>query len=132
MGKSDNMIKFEEALNNDPEKQKAYEAALKRIAEEKSAKSDCEAIQMAVKEMGYDISIGELERAFADKQEMADDELDKVAGGGNPCWFVDGCYYAILHRKKVDEEQACYKEYCCELSYETDTMCDENYHNFRN
>jgi hypothetical protein len=54
MGKSDNILKFEEALRNDPEKQKAFEEALEKIAEEKSVESESEAFVKAAKELGFD------------------------------------------------------------------------------
>ena len=49
MGKSDNILKFEEALRDDPEKQKAFEKALEKIAEEKSVESESEAFVKAAK-----------------------------------------------------------------------------------
>ena len=82
MEKSESIMKFEEVLNNDPEKKKKYEDILKRITEEKSAKSDVEAIVKAAGELGFDISMEEFERSFADKQEVEDEELDEIAGGG--------------------------------------------------
>ena len=108
MGKSENIIKFEEALKT-KEKREAYEAALKKIIDEKSAKSDGEAVQKAAKELGFDLSIEELERCVASKQEIADDELDKVAGGW--CWFDHSCNTVTCHDK--DDLDACWSEYLC-------------------
>ncbi len=81
MAKSDNIIKFEEALRNDELKRKTFEDAYKKILAEKSADLNNEAVVKAAKEIGFDISIEELERSYAEKQEMNDEELDKVAGG---------------------------------------------------
>ncbi len=114
MAKSENIIKFEEALKT-KEKREAYEAALKKIAEEKSAKSDGEAIQKAAKELGFDISMEDLERNYASKQEVEDEELDAVAGGW--CWKSHGCHYVISHSKEIDETEDCFSEYICLNSY---------------
>ena len=108
MAKSENIIKFEETLVNDEAKHKAFDDAYKKIMEEKSVGSNNEAVVKAAKEIGFDISIEELERSYAEKQEMNDDELDKVAGaGGNDCltaykcgkWSMEPCmsgYYCML------------------------------------
>ena len=114
MGKSDNILKFEEALRTDPEKQKAFEKALEKIAEEKSVESESEAFVKAAKELGFDLTIEEIERSFAEKQEMGDDELDEVAGG-KWCWKDHDCV-CIYH---VKEE--CSNGTLCTLNH---TLCD--------
>lgn len=81
MGNSDNLLIFEEAMKNDPEKKKKYDEILKRIVEEKSAKNDGEAIVKAAGELGFDVSQEEVEHSLIEKQEVEDDELDRVAGG---------------------------------------------------
>lgn len=120
MSNSENIIKFEEKLKNNEESKKKYEATLKRILDEKSAKSDGEAVQKAAKEIGFDLSKEEIERAFAAKQEMPDDELDKVAGGW--CVFDHSCYLAACHDKEVSEKDACAWDYICfSISKESDS-----------
>ena len=81
MGNSDNLLKFEEALRNDPEKKKKYDEIIKRIVEEKSAKNDGEAVVKAAGELGFDVSQEEVEHSLIEKQEVEDDALDQVAGG---------------------------------------------------
>ena len=81
MGNSDNLLKFQEALKNDPEKKKKYDEIIKRIDEEKSAENDGEAVGKAAGELGFDVSQKEVEHALFEKQEGEDDELDRVAGG---------------------------------------------------
>ncbi|MBE5969958.1 MAG: Nif11-like leader peptide family natural product precursor [Lachnospiraceae bacterium] len=120
MGKSDNIINFEEALKKKENKDK-FEAALKKIAEEKSAKSDGEAIQKAAKELGFDISMEDLERNYASKQEVEDEELDAVAGGW--CAYDHSCFTAWKHDKEVSKEDSCWKEYRCNTAYERDFTC---------
>ena len=110
MGKSDNILKFEEALRDDPEKKKAFEEALEKIAEEKSVESESEAFVKAAKELGFDLTIEEIERSFAEKQEMGDDELDEVAGG-KWCWKDHDCM-AIYHvKKECNSSGSCFTNY---------------------
>ena len=70
--------KFEEALSVDENLRNKYEAALKKIADEKLAESDCEAMVKAAKELGFEISIDEMERYFASIQELDDEELENA------------------------------------------------------
>ncbi len=123
MGKSENIIKFEEMLKNDSNKRKAFEEELMKV--ESSVKNSSEAIAKAAKAIGFDLSQDEIERNMAEKQEMPDDELDKVSGGG--CWISDSCHVAILHHKDVDPDDDCWEDYncirdhysrCCTESYE--------------
>ena len=93
MGNSDNLLKFQEALKNDPEKKKKYDEIIKRIVEEKSAKNDGEAVVKAAGELGFDVSQEEVEHALFEKQEVEDDELDRVAGGK---WCPGKNYECVL------------------------------------
>lgn len=123
MGKSENIIKFEQALENSEEKRKEFEAAFNKILDEKSAKSDGEAIRKAAKELGFDISIEEFERSFADKQYMEDDELDKVSGGW--CALDHSCFTAFCHDSKDSENDACFKDYICfSMEKSDERRCD--------
>lgn len=109
MGKSDNIIKFEEALNNDSAKRKAYEEEL--IKNEANSKSVSDAMVKSAKAIGFDLTQEEVERCLAEKQEMADDELDKVAGGW--CWIDDTCHTVINHHKEINEDDDCWNDYLC-------------------
>ena len=115
MGKSSNIINFEEAMKKDEEKQKAYEAALKKIAASKEAKSNGDLVARAAKEVGFDRTAEECDRVFAAKQEMKDDELDNIAGGW--CWTSHGCHYVISHSDKVDTKEDCFSDYVCFSDY---------------
>ncbi len=117
MGKSDNIINFEEALKKKENKEK-FEAALKKIAEEKSAGSNNEAVVKAAKEIGFDISIEELERSYAEKQEMNDDELDKVAGG-RKCTCSYECPVIYYHENPGNNPD-CFMGYCEEFGKQVD------------
>ena len=81
--RSENIKKFEEALSADENLRNKYEAALKKIADEKLAESDGEAMVKAAKELGFEISIDEMERYFASIQELDDEELENAAGGAD-------------------------------------------------
>ena len=119
MGKSDNVIKFQEAMKTDPKIQKAFDDALKRIIVEKSAESESEALTKAAREVGFDVSLEEIERLYAGKQEMKDDDLDRVAGGW--CWFDDACSSWINTPGVNGDEVTClanmeYRNDCIELN----------------
>ncbi len=120
MAKSDNIIKFEDALKNDELKRKTFDDAYKKILAEKSAGSNGEALVKAAKEIGFDISIEELERSYAEKQEMNDEELDKVAGGGRYCEWSYYCITVYSHEEAVDDLPDCIMDY--------HLNCFEDYH----
>ena len=50
-------------------------------AEKNGAKSDSEALSAAAAAVGIEITPEEIERAFADKQELSEDDLSNVSGG---------------------------------------------------
>ena len=86
MGKSEEMLRLERELNEQPELKEKMDAEIRRIAEAGEAESDGEAMVKAAAALGYTITPGELERAAADLEKLDDDELD-AAGGG----IFDGC-----------------------------------------
>ena len=94
MSKSENIKAFEAALKENKELQEKFAAAQKRIMENKEASSNGEVLVKAAAEIGYTLTMAELERAFAQIQELNDEELGQVAGGldysclGVYCCFV--------------------------------------------
>ena len=56
---TENVRKFEKALREREELRKKFEAEFKRIAEEKSAESDTEAIAKAAQALGYDFTVAD-------------------------------------------------------------------------
>ena len=84
MSKSENILAFEAALKENKELREKYEAAQKRIIENKEAESDGEVLVKAAAEVGFTLTLEELERAMAQYQELNDEELEDVAGG----WFA--------------------------------------------
>ena len=119
MGNSDNLLKFQEALKNDPEKKKKYDEIIKRIVEEKSAENDGEAIVKAAGELGFDVSQEEVEHALFEKQEVEDDELDRVAGGK---WCPGKNYECVL----VYKHSGCSNNSTCVVAEHATGACPQD------
>ena len=140
--KSEGIKKFEEALSVDENLRNKYEAALKKIADEKLAGSDGEAMVKVAKELGFEINIDEMERYFAAIQELDDEELDNAAGVSEEhrgpdgaqkcddfigkagsskdeyghygiCLAVWHCATAFLHTETDSKKVMCWSDYLC-------------------
>ena len=81
MSNSENLLAFENALKESKELQKAFETAKKRIVENKEADGDSEMLVKAAAEIGFTLTVAEVERVIAETQELSDEDLAKVAGG---------------------------------------------------
>jgi predicted ribosomally synthesized peptide with nif11-like leader len=44
------------------------------------------------KELGYDFNVSDIERYYADIQELDSEELAKVSAAGTPCWHVESSW----------------------------------------
>ncbi|MCR4687963.1 MAG: bacteriocin [Saccharofermentans sp.] len=108
----------------DPELAKKYGEEVKKLAESKAASSDGELVCMAIKNVtGEEISIAEIERFTADKQELSEEELEKVSGGDTEirtddshehfCWHDYACFAAYRHRDEIDVLDACFHDWTC-------------------
>ena len=123
---TENLKKFEQALREDKELTGRFEEELKRIAEEKSAGSETEAIVKAAKALGYDFTAADLEKAQAETQEIDPDELKQTSGGGDDwCLFDFACFTAVRHDTPDAPPYACFKEYACVTAYHHDWKVDE-------
>lgn len=91
----------------------------------------------AVAELGYDITVQDLEMMVADLQELDEEELAAVAGGnviigeglpvfdgdndrdGREAWCVAywHCYTALMHTEGGTTDEKCLKNYACFLAY---------------
>ncbi|MBR3019074.1 MAG: hypothetical protein IKH57_18685 [Clostridia bacterium] len=100
MGKSEEMLRLERDLDEQPEMREKLEAEIKRIAETKEAECDGEAMVKAAAALGYTITLEELERAAADLEKLDDDELE-TAGGVS--------YETVDDRKSVNYSKGCNK-----------------------
>lgn len=112
---------FEDAFKNDEALRRRFEEALEDVAE---AANDGEAMVKAAAQLGYEISLEELERAWADAQELDSAELEAVAGGGINtgedeyghdwwCFTAWHCYTATLHTKTNSMMVNCWSDYLC-------------------
>ena len=85
---------FEEALKADEALRQRYEEALKDAVE---TSSGVEVIQGVAAELGFELSLEELEQALAACQELDDSELESVAGGGDIDYeFCTIAYYCVV------------------------------------
>ena len=65
---TENVRTFEKALRESEELQHRLAQELKKIAEEKSAESDAEAMAKAAQALGYDFTVADMEKAHAETQ----------------------------------------------------------------
>ena len=78
---TENVRTFEKALRESGELRRRLAQELKKIAEEKSAESDAEAMAKAAQALGYDFTVADMEKANAEAQELAPEEMEQAAGG---------------------------------------------------
>ena len=107
----ENVKKLEKALKDDKELAAKFEAELRRIAQEKDAANDGEAIVKAAKAVGFGISMADLEKAHAETQELDPEELGNSAGGW--CFANHDCYTAWYHDGPDKEGTDCFADYDC-------------------
>ena len=122
----ENVMKFKQALQENRELADQFTEELKRIAEEKSADSDAQAIVQAAKTLGFDFTIADVEKAQAEIQELDPKELDQAAGGEDSwCMFDFACFTAVRHDTPDKPPYACFKDYACVTIYHHDWKVDE-------
>ena len=88
---TENVRKFEKDLRGNEKLQKKLFEELAKIAKEKSAESDAEAMAKAAHALGYDFTVADMEKANAETQ-----ELDP--GNGTGGWGLVLCGLRLLHR----------------------------------
>ena len=117
MSKSENILAFEAALKESKELQEKYAAAQKRISEAKEASSDGELIVKAAAEIGFTLTVAELERALAQVEELNEEELGNVSGGAATaealCLYDYYCYTAYMHDNDGKKDRPCWSDYYC-------------------
>ena len=130
---TENVREFEKALREREELRKKFEAEFKRIAEEKSAESDAEAIAKAAQALGYDFTVADMEKAQAEIQELDPEEMGKAAGGwteGSWCFADYACYTAWNHDSPDQPGSACLKDYDCISVYHNSKIDGDEYKRF--
>ena len=108
---TENVRTFEKALWESEELQHRLAQELKKIAEEKSAESDAEAMAKAAQALGYDFTVADMEKANAEAQELAPEEMEQAAGGW--CFADYDCYTAWNHDSPDQQGSACFSDYDC-------------------
>ena len=113
---TENVRTFEKALRESEELQHRLAEELKKIAEEKSAESDAEAMAKAAQALGYDFTVADMEKANAEAQELAPEEMEQAAGGW--CFADYDCYtawnYTAWNHDSPDQQgSACFSDYGC-------------------
>ena len=108
---TENVRTFEKALRESEELQHRLAQELKKIAKEKSAESDAEAMAKAAQALGYDFTVADMEKANAEAQELAPEEMEQAAGGW--CFADYDCYTAWNHDSPDQQGSACFSDYGC-------------------
>ena len=97
----ENLKKIEEALRGDRALAEKFKVELKRLIEEKSVANKDEALVKAAQEVGFEVSLADLDKAKAAVQELDPEEMSKVAGGEDdkpfaPAEEVGNCFINYL------------------------------------
>jgi len=108
---TENVRKFEKALRESEELQRRLTKELKKIAEERSASNDAEAMAKAAQALGYDFTVADMEKANAETQELDPEEMEQAAGGW--CFADYDCYTAWNHDSPDQPGSACFSDYDC-------------------
>ena len=125
---TENVRTFEKALRESEELQHRLAQELKKIAEEKSAESDAEAMAKAAQALGYDFTVADMEKANAEAQELAPEEMEQAAGGW--CFADYDCYTAWNHDTPDQKGTACFSDYECMTAYHESFAVDALYGTF--
>ena len=115
MKKSEEILRMERDMNENPELREKLKSEVRRIAEAGEAECDGEALLKAAAALGYTITLDEQDRAAAELEAVDDEELSKVAGGMHPT--ID-----------VPIDEWCMSDYDCFSSWHTNRE-DEEGHN---
>ena len=125
---TENVRKFEKALRESEDLQVRLAEELKKIAEEKSALNDAEAMAKAARALGYDFTVADMEKANAETQELDPEEMEQAAGGW--CFADYDCYTAWNHDTPDQEGSACFSDYECLTAYHESFAVDALYGTF--
>ena len=115
------MKELEAVLAADESLAAKYKETIEK-AEAAGAKSDSEAISMAAKAVGVEITASDVEAAMASAQVLSDDDLSLVAGGvdytqedldNRWCWADFHCLATLRHDDDGNEVATCWSDYVC-------------------
>ncbi len=125
---TENVRKFEKALRESWELQRRLVEELKKIAGERSASNDAEAMAKAAQALGYDFTVADMEKANAETQELDVEEMEQAAGG--VCFADYDCYTAWNHDTPDQKGTACFSDYECMTAYHESFAVDALYGTF--
>ena len=118
MSKSENIKAFEKAMSENTELREKFEAAEERIYNNKEAENVGDLMVKAAAEVGFTLDMAELERSFAQSQELSDEELSNVSGGTEAaeknadwCFYDHHCYMFYRHTEDGSKTAACWDNY---------------------
>jgi predicted ribosomally synthesized peptide with nif11-like leader len=86
---------FLERTREDSAFAEAVKEAGDRIAKAEEISGEGELLVRAAKDLGYEFTLGDIERSIADEQEVDDTELERVAGGASESDLVSKIIKAI-------------------------------------
>ena len=125
---TENVRKFEKDLRGNEKLQKKLFEELAKIAKDKSAESDAEAMAKAAHALGYDFTVADMEKANAETQELDPEEMEQAAGGW--CFADYDCYTAWNHDSPDQPGSACLKDYDCVSAYHNSKIGDYLYNKY--
>ena len=125
---TENVRKFEKDLRENEKLQKKLFEELAKIAKEKSAESDAEAMAKAAHALGYDFTVADMEKANAETRELDSEEMKQAAGGW--CFADYDCYTAWNHDSPDQPGSACLKDYDCVSAYHNSKIGDYLYEKY--
>ena len=130
--KSTEMQRFEKDLAADGELRKKLDEAAKKAVDSGECTCDGDVLIRAANSLGYEISLGEVERMQAGMEELDPEELEKVSGGSDSacfpmviateedehghdsmCLTAWHCLAATLHTETESKRVNCWSDYLC-------------------
>ena len=132
MQRSAEMKRLDKDLAGSQELVDKLEAAAQAEIASGTCASDAEVLVKAAKALGYDLSIAELERLEAGREELDLEEMAQTAGGeakdehGREIWCVYSwhCFTVNKHTQSDSKKEACWINYTCLLNHEKFHLAD--------
>ncbi len=128
---SDEMKRFDSDMNNKEELITRFEEICEKLSKEMKGcgASETELMAKAANELGYQITVEDLERNIADRETLDPEELAIVSGGadfdgedekGHDAWCVTlwHCHTVTLHTEHENNRKvACWSNHRCFCDY---------------